>query len=357
MRRHLLSAAALLFLTLPPASFFLPQALGQSVISARSGLVNFFEGVVFLDGQPLARKSGTFPRMREGSTLSTQSGRAEVLLTPDTYLRIGEDSGIRMISSAIDDTQVELVSGSSVLDSARAPEGVFVKIVFKDSTIRILKPGHYRMDAEPAQLRVYEGQAEVMRNGERVKIESSQLMPLDGAPVVKRFTEGSDGLLDVWSEERGSLISSNLTNSQSISDPLLDTGPGVPDDLASYIGYMPTMGTMGTMGTMATMPAGGMTPYGLNPYGVNPYGYYNYLYPNYSAFSPYPSLVMAMAPMRMASSLYTPRYGYTSVYSIHPRFPSGLGIGGSTTPRPVFTPRPAVTVPRIGGAVRVGGRR
>jgi hypothetical protein len=350
MRRHLLSAAALLFLILPPASFLVPRALGQSVISARSGLVNFFEGVVFLDGQPLVRKSGTFPRMREGSTLSTQGGRAEVLLTPDTYLRIGEDSGIRMIANAIDDTQVELVSGSSVLDSARAPDGVFVRIVFKESTIRILKPGHYRMDAEPAQLRVYEGEAEVMRNGEQVKIESSQLMPLDGAPVVRRFTEGSDGLLDVWSEERGSLIASNLVNSQSISDPLLDTGPGVPDDLASYIGYMPAI------------PPGGMGPYGMNPYGLNPYGYYSYLYPSYSAFSPYPSLVLAMAPMRMASYLYTPRYGYTSIYSVNPRFPSGLGIGGSTsrpifTPRPVFTPRPAVTGPRVGGAVRVGGRR
>jgi hypothetical protein len=325
----LLSVAALLF----P---LLPDAAGQSVISARSGLVNFFEGVVFLDGQPLVRKSGTFARMREGSTLSTQSGRAEVLLTPDTYLRIGEDSGIRMISSAIDDTQVELVSGSSILDSARAPEGEFVKIVFKDSTIRILKPGHYRMDAEPAQLRVYEGEAEVLRNGEQVKIESSQLMPLDGAPVVRRFTEGSDGLLDIWSEERGSLISSNLTNSQSIGDPLLDTGNGVPDDLASYIGYMP-------------MPA-------MNPYEVNPYGYYNYLYPNYSAFSPYPSLMFAMAPIRTASYLYTPRYGYTSIYSVRPRFPSSLGIGGSTTRPPIFTPRPAVTVPRV-GAVRVGGRR
>jgi hypothetical protein len=342
MRRHLLSAAALLFLILPPASFLLPTALGQSVISARSGLVNFFEGVVFLDGQPLVRKSGTFARMREGSTLSTQGGRAEVLLTPDTYLRIGEDSGIRMISNAIDDTQVELVSGSSILDSARAPEGVFVKIVFRDSTIRILKPGHYRMDAEPAQLRVYEGEAEVMRNGEQVKIESSQLMPLDGAPVVKRFTEGSDGLLDVWSEERGSLIASNLTNSQSISDPLLDTGSGVPDDLASYIGYVP-------------MP---LPPVGMSPYGMNPYGYYGYLYPGYSAFSPYPSLaVLTMARARMASYLYTPRYGYTSIYSVRPRFPSGLGIGGgTTTPRPVFTPRPSVTVPRT-GAVHVGGRR
>jgi hypothetical protein len=328
MRKPALLAVALLFPLLPHAS-------GQSVISARSGLVNFFEGVVFLEGQPLERKSGTFPRLREGSTLVTESGRAEVLLTPDTYLRIGEDSSIRMISSDIDDTQVELLSGSAILDSSRAPDGAFVKLVFKDATVRILKPGNYRMDAETAQLRVYAGEAEVVRNGDPVKIESSQLMPLDGAPVVKRFTQGSDGLLDVWSEERGSLISSNMVNSQSISDPLLDTGPAVPADLASLIGYMP----------MTTLP----------PVGVNPYGY-SYLYPNYLGFSPYPSLmVMAYPAYRTASYLYTPRYGYSSISSGRSMFPGGLGIGSA--PRPVvFAPRPT-TPPRVGVTVHPVGRR
>jgi hypothetical protein len=314
----------------------LPQASAQSVISARSGLVNFFEGVVFLDGQPLAPKSGTFPRLHEGSTLVTESGRAEVLLTPDTYLRIGEDGGVRLISGDIDDTRVELLSGSSILDSSRAPDGAFVKIVFKESTIRLLKPGNYRMDADTAQLRVYAGEAEVIRgSSDAVKIGASQLMPLDGAPVVKRFTEGSDGLLDIWSEERGSLISSNMANSQSITDPLLDTGPAVPADLASLIGYMP----------ITTMP-----PLGLNPYG------YSYLYPNYSGFSPYPSLmVMAWPAIRTASYLYTPRYGYSSIYSTRPLYPAGLGVG--STPRPVvFAPRP-VTAPRVGVGIRVGGRR
>ncbi len=337
MRRHLLFAVAFVCLFLPRPSFLLPQALGQSVISARSGLVNYFEGVVFLDGQPLARKSGTYSRMREGSTLLTESGRAEVLLTPETYLRMGEESSIRMIAGDIDDTRVELLSGSSVLDSARAPAGEFVKIVFKDATIRILKPGHYRMDAEPPQLRVYEGEAEVTRNGSPVKIESSQLMPLDGAPVVKRFTQGSDGLLDLWSEERGSLIASNMVNSQSISDPLLDTGPAIPADLASYVGYMP----------MVTM-----SPAGLNPYG------YSYLYPSYTGFSPYPSLaIVALAPFRRPLYLYTPRFGYTSssIYS-RPGFPSGLGI--VSTPRPpVFLPRPTMTAPRVGVGVRPVGRR
>jgi len=149
MRKHSVLALALV------SAAVLPSGFSQSVISAHSGIVNFLEGVVFLDGQPLARKSGTFARLRDGSTLTTESGRAEVLLTPDTWLRIGEDSGIRMISDSISDTQVELLSGSAILDSARAPAGEFVTIVFRDSSIRILKQGHYRMDAEPPQLRVF----------------------------------------------------------------------------------------------------------------------------------------------------------------------------------------------------------
>jgi FecR-like protein len=323
---------ALLALSLVCA--FPPHAFGQSVISARSGLVNYFEGVVFLDGQPLARKSGTFGRLKDGSTLLTGAGRAEVLLTPDTYLRMGENSSIRMISDSISDTQVELLSGSSILDSAKAPAGDFVRIVFKDATIRILKPGHYRMDAEPAQLRVYEGEAEVSRDGNPVKIESSQLFPLDGAPVVKRFTQGSDGLLDLWSEERGSLIASKMVNSQTITDPLLDSGPGVPADLASYIGYMP----------LATISPGYsyLSP---SPYGFSPY------------LSPYPGLaVSAFAPFPAASFLYAPRR-YTPIFSARPVVRGGIGVGVAAPPRSIFVPRPVTPVmPGLRGGGTPGAR-
>ena len=338
MRKHLLLALALV-------SVLLPRASAQSVISARSGLVNFLEGVVFLDGQPLARKSGTFARLRDGSTLATESGRAEVLLTPDTYLRIGADSSIRMISDSIDDTQVELLAGSAILDSARAPDGDFVKIVFKDSSIRILKQGHFRMDAEPPQLRVYDGQAEVTRDGKRLKIEATQLLPLDGAPVVKRFTQGSDGLLDLWSEERGSLIASKMVNSQTITDPLLDSGPGVPADLASFIGYMPPTALAG------------MAPPGMSTYG--------YGYPYGGPFSPYGSLAVgAFMPFPAASFLYMPRR-YTALYASRPVVPTYGRIGFAPPPRTIYVPRPTpyIPAPRVGGttAVRPGihpfGRR
>jgi hypothetical protein len=334
MRKHSVLSLALVSAAAVPSGF------SQSVISARSGLVNFLEGVVFLDGQPLARKSGTFARLRDGSTLMTESGRAEVQLTPDTYLRIGEDSSIRMISDSISDTQVELIVGSAILDSAKAPSGAFVTIVFRDSSIRILKQGHYRMDAEPPQLRVFDGEAEVTRNGKPVKLEASQLMPLDGASVVKRFTQGSDGLLDLWSEERGELIASNMVNSQTISDPLLDTGPGVPADLVSYIGYMP----------LATI-----TPMGLSPYGFG-YG---------GPFSPYGGLsVGAFAPYPSAAFLYVPRR-YTTTFATRPVIGTvGGRVGFAAPPRMIYVPRPTtpITVPRGTGTIGVrggirGGRR
>jgi len=291
-------------------------------------MVNFLEGVVFLDGQPLARKSGMFARVRDGSTLLTESGRAEVLLTPDTYLRIGEHSSIRMISDSISDTQVELLSGSSILDSSKAPVGEFVKIIFRDTTIRILKPGHYRMDAEPPQLRVYQGEAEVVRDGKPVKIESSQLLPLDGASVVKRFTQGTDGLLDLWSEERGELIVSKMVNSQTIGDPLLDFGPGVPADLASYIGYIPV--------TPLAVPV---------PLAIGGFGY--------AGFARYPGFsVSALAPFPNASFLYVPRR-YTSVFAGRPVVSGTIGAPQRNifVPRPVLTMRPVAPPPRAGGGV------
>src|SRR4051794_37229408 len=100
-------SALLVFLVVILAAMSVPASALQSVISARSGLVNFLEGVVFLDGQPLMRKAGAFPRMHEGSLLLTEEGRVEVLLTPDTYLRLGEHSSIRLISNDISDTRVE----------------------------------------------------------------------------------------------------------------------------------------------------------------------------------------------------------------------------------------------------------
>jgi FecR protein len=329
MRLRALAVFALAVFTIGP---LIPHLAGQSVISARAGLINYSEGLVFRDGQPVARKVGAYQRLGNGSTLMTQSGRAEVLLTPNTYLRIGENSSIRMVSDSLAEPSVEMLAGSASLDSEGASQSSVVKLTFSDATIRFLKPGRYRIDADPPQLRVFEGEAEVKRNGVVTNVESSQLMPLHGASVVTRFTEGADGLLDIWADERHELIASNLLNSQSISDPLVDNGPDYAS-LGAYGGYIP----------LVSVPVIDSAYYGYNPYGYNSYGSGFYAYnPTYLIVRPNYSRVL---------TIYGLRTGSTPIFGPRP------GSGTVNVPHPVvFAPRPTAPAP-VHVGVRVGGHR
>src|SRR6516165_6834238 len=81
-------------------------AAGQEVISVRSGVIHFFEGSDYLNDQPLEPHPGKFQILAEGDELRTAQGRAEVLLTPGVFLRMGENSAIRMVANTLVDTRV-----------------------------------------------------------------------------------------------------------------------------------------------------------------------------------------------------------------------------------------------------------
>lgn len=65
-------------------------AFAQSVVSTHSGVLHVSEGAVFTDDQPVNQKYGTFPDIKEKSVLRTEMGRAEILLTPGVFLRVGK---------------------------------------------------------------------------------------------------------------------------------------------------------------------------------------------------------------------------------------------------------------------------
>ena len=54
----------------------------QPVVSAKSGVIAYVEGKVFLRDQPVEYSVTKFPKMKENPVLRTEDGRAEVLLTP-----------------------------------------------------------------------------------------------------------------------------------------------------------------------------------------------------------------------------------------------------------------------------------
>ncbi|HXY07472.1 MAG TPA: hypothetical protein VEI52_06405 [Terriglobales bacterium] len=207
------TVAVVTLLTLP--------ANGQSVISTRSGVVHFFEGAVYLDNQPLEPHPGRFSTVPQGSELHTAEGRAEVLLTPSVFLRMGERSTIRMLANELSNTRVELLAGSAVVDEEEPVSGQSVTLIYKNWSVRFLEAGVYRIDSDPAHLSVLQGKAEVSAAGNEVPATVGQGMDVPFAAVLvpEAFIDPPRDSLSAWAEGRQESISADNAIAANIQDP------------------------------------------------------------------------------------------------------------------------------------------
>lgn len=144
------------------AAFILSFALAasawaQSVISAHSGVIQYTEGQVKLDGQTVQMKASEFPDVKTGQTLAAEDGRAEILLTPGVFLRIAENSSFKMVSNKLSDTRIEMLNGSAMFEVGELLQDNAITVMFKGTQIELTKKGLYRIDADPGRLRVYDG--------------------------------------------------------------------------------------------------------------------------------------------------------------------------------------------------------
>src|SRR5690242_2073311 len=92
------------------------HASAQKVVSARAGLVSFTQGPAFVDGKRVFPRPTRFLQMRNGETLSTGRGRAELLLAPGAFLRISENAQVRMDDTQLSDTRVTLLKGDALIE-------------------------------------------------------------------------------------------------------------------------------------------------------------------------------------------------------------------------------------------------
>jgi hypothetical protein len=127
----------------------------QNIISARAGYVNYSHGRVVLpsdtDGKPVKQ-------LRDGESASTGSGgRAELLLTPGSYLRLDSDSGVRMLSTKLTEPAVELLRGTASLEVNELPKSATaaLTVVWHEKRIPVTRAGMYRFEPNPDFMRVY----------------------------------------------------------------------------------------------------------------------------------------------------------------------------------------------------------
>jgi hypothetical protein len=177
-------------------------AFGQFVISAKSGMVNYVEGTVTLDNKPVQMKFGDFPQVANASELRSTEGRAEVLLGPGVFLRMGENTGFKMISDRIADTQLQFLGGSMLVECAELSKDESVTIAYRDASVSLARRGLYRIDSAPAQLMVYRGEATVTIGGQTQVVKSGRLLPLAGIAVAEKFDNKTGDALFRWARRR-----------------------------------------------------------------------------------------------------------------------------------------------------------
>jgi len=185
---------------------------GQYVISAKSGLINYVEGEVLLNGQPVTNHSGHPVEMQEASELRTAAGRAEVLLNPGVFLRLGENSAVRMVSNRLADARIEFVSGSAMIAPAgrlndKANWAASVSIVCQETTVHLRTNGIFRFDTEPAQLRVYAGEASITLGARTRLVGSGEQIALTNPDIPQEFDRSLTDSLSLWTGRRTEYIS------------------------------------------------------------------------------------------------------------------------------------------------------
>jgi len=297
-------------------------AFGQAVVSTHSGLVHFFEGAVFVAGQPLESHFGKFTAIPEGADLRTEQGRAEILLTPGVFLRVGEKSSIRMVSTALANTKVELLGGSAMVESADAAPGTSVTFIYKNWTVRQAHEGTYRVDADPPRVQVRGGTVEVAAAGDApVTVEQGNDLPLEAILAPEKSAIDAPDSLRNWAEGRAQSISADNAIAADIQDPAtMSSASYAPMDAFTYfplLGYPSLASTAGVYG--------GMSPYQSGLYGTGLYqpGFYSLYLPGYT----YRPLLLGLPSLGAGHSPYAPI-----------RLGNGLGTGLTGPRYPVTHP-------------------
>lgn len=244
MRSLTLNALGGLLIT---AVAWLPlMAANQSPGEAVPGSLNYVEGSAAIGKQVLGPNSVGSVVLEAGQVLNTKSGKAEILLTPGVFVRIGDHSSLQMISPSLTDTEVALQRGQAtveVTDIYRQND-----LVLDDGGARtqLLKLGFYEFDSNPAEVHVFDGEALVRDQDQSVKVKAGHDLVFSSNSRMKsqKFDKASFNSNDLyqWSTLRSSYLSeANIDEAQNYTyddwffdgwywDPWFDCYTFIPGD-------------------------------------------------------------------------------------------------------------------------------
>jgi hypothetical protein len=253
-------------LGLAGASIIVPAA--QAARMATPGTVNYVEGEVSLNGNPLGTHQSGDVTMQAQQELSTGQGKAEILLSPGAYLRVGSNSDIRMINPGLADPRVEVVKGEAMLEVDSKPKMAAMNVMERGADASVLKEGLYKFDADEGKVEVIEGKLAVTDNGQSKEFGKGKEVTLNGGALqTASFDRKAEDELYRWSDVRASYEAE--ANAASARTVYVGGGYGM--------GYGPGWFWNPYFSTYAWLPGDG--------YFMSPFGY-PFFSPSYIVYAP-----------------------------------------------------------------------
>lgn len=198
------------------------------VISANAGGVNFVEGSV-----TVARKEGRSgvllkgDQIEIGDRVSTGAdGKAEILLNPGSYVRLGTNSTFSFDTTTLDDLKLRVDRGSAMFEVFATNE-FKVTVILPKGSVTLVDTGIYRFDVAAngaSKVAVWDGFAEITNSTATLK-KGRVATIAGGSPTVEKFDRDEKDALAVWSRERGKVLSkatASLKN-QAVRDSLINS--------------------------------------------------------------------------------------------------------------------------------------
>jgi hypothetical protein len=152
---------------------------------AKPGSVNYVEGQASVDTEPLNSSSVGSIELQAGQSVSTQSGKVEILLTPGVFLRVAENSAVKMIRPELATTEVEVDKGRVMVEGADIRKENDIRIDQNGTSTKILKNGLYEFDADENSIRVFKGKAEVRDGGQKIDLGQNRQIFLSSGGKLK----------------------------------------------------------------------------------------------------------------------------------------------------------------------------
>jgi hypothetical protein len=176
---------------------------------AEVGTVNYLQGQVSVGNEALGANSAESTVLQPNQTLNTGNGKAEVLLTPGVFLRVGGNSSVQMISPDLANTEVKVDHGEAIVEVAEIHKENNLRVEEDGSVTQLQKTGLYDFNADNGQVLVFKGQAELLDGDHRVKIKGDHELALNDpklkAESFKKKQYESDDLYR-WSSLRSSYL-------------------------------------------------------------------------------------------------------------------------------------------------------